>query len=174
MKRLGMSILAASMLAAFAGGAQAQSAAQSNEPARTAAARSGSVDFLSGGVSLEARQELAAQAKQYNLHLEFAYAPEGEYLSEVQVDIADSRGNNVLSTRTQGPWLLAKLPAGNYTVTAKFGDTVRKQQVNVGAGKRHLVMRFPAKVETMTTEGGPHPMVGGAPGSMQVVEVGQR
>ena len=166
MKRLGMSLVAASFLAAFAGATQAQSA---GEPARVASARSGSADFLSGGVSLEARQQLAAQAGQYNLHLEFAYAPEGEYLSEVQVDIADSRGNNVLSTRTQGPWLLAKLPAGTYTVSAKFGDTVRKQQVSVGGGKRHLVMRFPAKVEGMATHGGPHPTGDGAAGSMQVV-----
>ena len=137
----------ASSIAAFAGVAGAQSP-QSTQAARSDTSRSAAgVEFTSGGVGLAARQQLAAQSNQYNLHLEFAYAPEGEYLSEVQVDIVDSRGNEVISTTTEGPWLLAKLPPGNYTVKARYGDVSRTQQVSVGGGKRHLVVRFPATVE---------------------------
>jgi hypothetical protein len=122
--------------------------AQSSQPARPDASHSASgVEFTSGGVGLAARQQLAAQSGQYNLQLEFAYAPEGEYLSAVQVDIADARGNNVLSTVTDGPWLMAKLPAGSYTVKAQFGGQTRSQQVKVGPGKHRVVMRFPASVE---------------------------
>jgi hypothetical protein len=137
-------LIIASSLAAYGGLAQAQT----SPAVRSATATSG-VSFMTGGVGLVARQELASQAGQYNLHLEFAYAPEGEYLSEVQVDINDARGNNVLSTRTDGPWLLARLPAGSYTVKASYGSVTRTQQVAVGGGKRHLVMRFPASVENM-------------------------
>jgi hypothetical protein len=122
--------------------------AQSGQPAGSAASHSASgVEFTSGGVGLAARQQLAAQAGQYNLQLEFVYAPEGEYLSAVQVDVADARGNNVLSTVTEGPWLMAKLPAGSYTVKARFGGETRTQQVKVGSGKHRVVMRFPASVE---------------------------
>lgn len=109
-----------------------------------AAERAGDVAFTSGGVSLGARQALLAEAGQYNLHLEFAAAPEGEYLSDVDVDVVDARGRNVLSTRTQGPWLMAKLPAGNYGITARYGGTTRSQSVVVGQGRRHAVIRFPA------------------------------
>jgi len=141
-------LIIASSLAAFGTLAQAQSTQMNRSETRSAAGAAG-VEFTSGGVGLAARQQLASQSGQYNLHLEFAYAPEGEYLSEVQVDINDARGNSVLSTRTDGPWLLARLPAGNYTVKASFGNVTRTQQVNVGGGKRHLVMRFPAQVENM-------------------------
>ena len=115
-----------------------------------AAAQSGSgagVDFVSGGVGLMARQEMQSQAGQYNLHLEFAAAPEGEYVSDVVVSIVDSKGSNLLSTRTQGPWLMARLPAGTYTVNARYGGSTRQQQLTVGGGRKHFVMRFPQSRE---------------------------
>jgi hypothetical protein len=105
-------------------------------------AERGGVPFTSGGVGLEARQQMLAKASQYTLHLEFAEATDGEFVSGVEVTIASARGN-LLSTRTDGPWLLAQLPPGSYTVTARYGGNVRQQQVSVGQGRRHLVMRFP-------------------------------
>jgi hypothetical protein len=148
-------LLVASSFALAGSLAQAQpSQPAGSGPAPSDTSRSASgVEFLSGGVGLNARQQLAAQSSQYNLQLEFAYAPEGEYLAGVQVDIADTRGNSVLSTTTDGPWLMAKLPAGTYTVKARFGDATRSQQVNVGPGKRRVVMRFPASVEQNPTAG---------------------
>jgi hypothetical protein len=114
-------LIIASSIAAFGSLAQAQSSPMS----RGADTRSASgVEFKSGGVGLLARQELASQSSQYNLHLEFAYAPEGEYL------------------------------AGSYTVKASVGAVTRTQQVTVGGGKRHLVMRFPAQVENMANRSG--------------------
>jgi len=107
----------------------------------------GSVPFTTGGVGLEARQQMLAQAGQYNLHLEFAEAAGGEYVSGVEVTIASIRGGNVLSTRTDGPWLLAQLASGTYTVAARYAGNVVQQQVSVGEGRRHLVMRFPRAVD---------------------------
>lgn len=125
-------ILLAASLLAFGAGASAQ------------AAQGGGVDYISGGVSLDARHAMLGQVGPYNLHLEFAAAPEGEYLSDVDVSVVDARGHNVLQTRTNGPWLFARLPAGTYSVTAKAAGATRTQQVTVGGGRRHLVMRFPA------------------------------
>jgi hypothetical protein len=149
--RIAMTLVAAA-LAAGAGLTQAQT---SSSAGSTAAAGSG-VEFTTGGVGLDARQALANQAGQYNLHLEFAAVPAGEYLSAVDVTITDARGTEVLKTRTDGPWLLARLPAGNYSVTARYGSSVQRQQVSVGGGKRHLVVRFPAAAEQIagaTTSG---------------------
>lgn len=128
-------LVAASMLA-FGAGASAQAA--------QAAQGSGSVDYISGGVSLDARHAMMGQVGPYNLHLEFAAAPEGEYLSDVDVNVANARGESVLQTRTTGPWLFARLPAGTYSVTAKAAGATRTQQITVGGGRRHLVIRFPA------------------------------
>lgn len=141
-------IVLASSLAAFGGLAQAQTG-QAGSTSASASSASG-VEFTSGGVGLASRQQLAAQSGQYNLHLEFTYAPQGEYLAAVQVDIRDAKGSSVLSTTTDGPWLLARLPAGSYTVKATAGGVTRTQQVNVGPGKRHLVVRFPASAANET------------------------
>lgn len=111
-----------------------------------AAEQSGRIDYVSGGVSLPARDALLAQARdqRYNLHLEFVAAPAGEYLADVQVTITDARGSQILSTRTEGPWLFARVPPGSYKVTARYGDTSRTQALGVGEGRHRIVMRFPA------------------------------
>ena len=142
-------LIVASWMLALGGAAHAQSG--DGSPMRTASG----IEYVTGGVGLQSRQQLAAQAGQYNLQLEFAYGPQGEYLADVQVDITDAKGASVLSTRTDGPWLLAKLPAGTYTVKASFGDVTRTQKVNVGAGKRRLVMVFPASVSKQDVASSP-------------------
>jgi len=121
------------------------------------AERAGSIPFTTGGVGLEARQQMLSQASQYNLHLEFAETADGEYVSGVEVTIASARGGSVLSTRTDGPWLLAKLAPGSYTVTARYGGDVRQQQVSVGEGRRHLVMRFRQAAEQVAGDLGTTP-----------------
>ena len=144
LNRESLTVLVVASSFALAGGlAQAQS--DPSARSQTSSSASG-VEFTSGGVGVSARQQLAAQSDQFNLQLVFAYAPEGEYLAAVKVDIADARGKNVLSTTTDGPWLLARLPAGSYTVKAQFGDVTRTQQVSIGPTKRRVVMRFPASV----------------------------
>ncbi|MCC7079695.1 MAG: carboxypeptidase regulatory-like domain-containing protein [Burkholderiales bacterium] len=146
MNRTSFVVLALVSPIALAGGiARAQ---PSEQPARSNASQSAAgVAFTSGGVGIAAREQLAAHASQYNLKLVFAYAPEGEYLAAVQVDIADQRGTTVLSTLTEGPWLMAKLPAGTYTLKARFGGVTRTQQIHAGPGMQRIVVRFPASVE---------------------------
>jgi hypothetical protein len=114
-----------------------------------AAERTGGAEYISGGVGFGAREAMRAQAGQYNLHLEFVAGASGEYLSDVEVNVADARGNNVLSTRTEGPWLFARLPAGSYAVTVRYGGSTRTQHVNVGSGRTHVVMRFSSLDEHM-------------------------
>jgi len=80
----------------------------------------GSVQFLSGGIGqTEARAFIAAE-KSYPLTLEFVQSaqPHAEYLADVHVLIRNAAGQTVLDTEAQGPFLLARLPAGHYTVEA--------------------------------------------------------
>lgn len=142
--------VAASSFVAFAGLASAQS----SQPASRDTGRTASgVEFTTGGVGITARQQLAEQAGRYNTRIEFAFGPEGEFLAGVDVEISDARGNTVLSTTTDGPWLLAKLPSGRYTVKASFGGVTRTQQINVGGGTNRVVVSFPASVEQQGVAG---------------------
>ena len=98
----------------------------------------GGVTYVSGGVGAESIDQLSAIAKDFNLKLVFALKS-GDYLSGVRVAIANTAGKSMLSTTTDGPWLLTKLPAGNYQIVATFAGTAVTRQIAVGAANLSVV-----------------------------------
>ena len=96
--------------------------------------QSGPVIFVSGGVDDASLDRMKSMVPGFNVKMVFALNS-GAFLSDVNVTIADARGNQVLQTRTEGPWLLAKLPAGTYQVVATEGANVTRRTVTVGSGK---------------------------------------
>lgn len=101
---------------------------------------SGEVPFLTGGVGLEERDALRAKSGEYNLKLGFART-DGAYLGAVNVGITDSRGRQVLSTETDGPWILAKVRPGRYHVKATANERTVSRDVTVsGRGQKSLTL----------------------------------
>jgi len=99
---------------------------------------SGRATFISGGVEETSAERLAALATGFNLKLPFA-AKDGHYLSEVAVQFEDARNTKVLETVSEGPFLFARLGAGNYPVTTIYGDIPSKRVTPVWAtGRRDL------------------------------------
>jgi len=72
-----------------------------------------SVESLSTGVSAAER----VAHKDYSLLMMFSKST-GPYLANITVEVKDAKGEVVLATTSTGPWLFAKLPAGDYTVVA--------------------------------------------------------
>lgn len=106
------------------------------------AQRSAEADIVSGGIGVNAREELAAKARDYPLKLVFALASR-EYLSDVDVEIAG--GGRKLTHRAEGPWLFARLPAGQYTIRATFNGNTQTKIVAVGAkGQKVVNFLWPA------------------------------
>lgn len=101
----------------------------------------GEITFVSGGIGSCEAQEMRRLAGQYPLGLVFVQknAMAESFLASIPVEITDTKGNKVLSTTSTGPILLAKLPPGRYTVTAKYNDIVKSQQVVVSRKHRELV-----------------------------------
>jgi hypothetical protein len=116
------------------------------------AAKAGSnVQAISGGVSLNARDNLRAQERDANAKLVFALNT-GNYVSDVHVKVMDSKGNVVIDDVSNGPWVLAKLPAGTYTATATYNGKPITQKFTVGkSGLRTAHFRWPASVEAIGT-----------------------
>jgi hypothetical protein len=102
----------------------------------------GSVTYVSGGVGQEESQAFEAAAAQYPLALEFAikHAPRAKYTANVHVIVTDTQGARVLDTHSDGPFLLAKLPAGRYTVTAERQQQTLTRTVHVASHKPTHVM----------------------------------
>jgi hypothetical protein len=102
--------------------------ANSDESVQTA----GRVSYVSGGVGTTSIDHLSSLARDFNLKLVFALKS-GDYVSGVKVAIADATGKQLLDTTSEGPWFLAKLPAGNYQIVATFAGKAEKRTIAVGA-----------------------------------------
>lgn len=108
---------------------------------KLAAAQPGSVSFVSGGVGDEDAQRMKQLRSEYPLELLFVTRGNpNQYLSAVKVQIVDKGGKAVLDTTSDGPFLLAKVPPGRYSISADNEGSVKRQTVQVGGGKTQRVM----------------------------------
>lgn len=143
MERIGQRGCTSRVMAAVAFAALAIGTASANPlPIR----HEGAVSFVTGGVGQDEAQALRAQSSQWPLAMEFAQR-EGhhdDYLADVDVQVRDTRGQEVLHTRTDGPFLLAKVPAGRYDVTATADGKTQHRTVEVGRHPVHMVLVWPS------------------------------
>jgi len=100
--------------------------------------------YVSGGVGKDEAAKLLALQTSFNLKLLFTLV-EGNYLADVGVVISDAASKKVIEHTAEGPFFMANLPAGPYTVAATHeGRTVtRKVQVG-GKGLRTEHLRWPS------------------------------
>jgi hypothetical protein len=96
------------------------------------------VSYVSGGVGTASIDRLNTLAGGFNLKLVFA-GKSGAYLTDVRVNIADSKGRTLLDIVSEGPWFLAKLPTGDYKLSASFAGNVVRQHVSIGPEKLKTV-----------------------------------
>jgi len=67
----------------------------------------------------------------------------GEYLGAAEVSLTQN-SEAIISVRCSGPWLLLRLPPGNYEVTASVENVSKTGRVTVPmTGQGRLVLRFP-------------------------------
>jgi hypothetical protein len=120
----------------IAGGAVNQAAAEGNVLPIAQTEHQG-IPYLSGGASLDMREQLDAVSKNYSLKLVFA-SQNGEYVSNITVGISDRTGKKVLDAVSNGPWFFCKLPPGKYTVTVTMMGKQKQNRVNIGKGQSTL------------------------------------
>lgn len=105
------------------------------------------VEYLSGGVGIDAQDRINERAKEFNLKLVFTLT-EGNYVADVGVAVRDSKGRTVVEDTAEGPFFLAKLPAGQYTVAATYEGRTVTRKLQVGKGLRTEYLRWPSNPET--------------------------
>ena len=101
------------------------------------------ITYVNGGVGQEEQSAMRAQRSDYNLQLTFATNQTGAFRSDVQVDIADARGSNLLSVANAGPMFFAKLPPGTYRISAAAeGKTFKRTVKLAGNGAREMTLHW--------------------------------
>ncbi len=108
----------------------------------------GEVTFVSGGIGEDEQHAMQAMRGDYNLNLLFSIQGSGEYLSDVKVQVADSTGNTVLESVSDGPMLFAKLKPGRYAIAVdREGQVVRKKATISGTKRTSLIFTWPQNEE---------------------------
>jgi hypothetical protein len=82
-------------------------------------------------------------ASEYPLELDFI-GPGNVFRAGVRVVIKDRAGAIVLDARSDGPILLARLPDGDYTISAGDAGEVETRHVAVSRGK-HATLVFTSR-----------------------------
>jgi hypothetical protein len=98
------------------------------------------IETVCTGIDSDSRDDPRWAA--YSLRLEFA-AGSRAYVSDETVGVTG--GGTTLQVRCPGPWLLAKLPAGKYSVVATVeGGATKTANVSVPkSGQLRAVLHFP-------------------------------
>ncbi|APA87723.1 carboxypeptidase-like regulatory domain-containing protein [Paraburkholderia sprentiae WSM5005] len=147
--RIASTLLAAAFTLVQAGVAVAQTSAPetASEIHRTGmppTQQQGDISFVTGGVGRDESTALRQARRQWPLSLQFT-GPGASYVADVQVQVAKAGGTAVLDTTSHGPYLLARLPPGRYTVSATYSGVTRRQSVNVrGNGSARATFAFPS------------------------------
>jgi hypothetical protein len=105
--------------------------------AATPAPTQGPIQYLCGGVGEGSRQQLLAQAPNFNLGFWMVKGPRGAYLADVPVTI--KKGNQIVAQFTaEGPVCYLKVPAGTYTIEGQHDGQVRTIKVRTGSKAYYL------------------------------------
>ena len=100
------------------------------------------VSYINGGVGQEEQSAMRAQRADYNLLLTFATKQSGAFRSDVQLDILDAKGANVLSVANTGPMFYARLPNGTYRISAAAEGKVFKRTVKIGGAAKEMTLHW--------------------------------
>ncbi len=101
----------------------------------------GNVSYISGGVGKDESDAMKQAESRYPLVLEFSEhaTAKGDFVADVNLTVEDASGNAVLTTSSAGPFVLANLPNGKYTVKADEHGKTHVRHVTVTNGKTERV-----------------------------------
>jgi hypothetical protein len=106
--------------------------------------REGEITYLSGGIGHDEAQAMKRAAGQYPLELVFVQrdGKKENYLADMPVRIVDAKGAVVFEGVSDGPYFLAQLPTGSYTVSTKWDAWSFSRHVNVGKMHERVVFAW--------------------------------
>lgn len=111
---------------------------------------SGDVSYVTGGIPYEQLPAFTAARGQFPLNIE-VYERDGAknaFTADAEVKlVAAKSGDVVLEATTQGPYLWAKVPPGQYKLQTTLNGKMKESRVSVGSGNAkptRAIVVFPA------------------------------
>ena len=93
------------------------------------------IAFENGGWSIDSADAIKGRAGQFPVMLVFAWT-EGSYLSDVNVQVVNGKGDRLLSLNNLGPLVLIDLPKGDYMINVERNGKPQSRRVSVGSNTR--------------------------------------
>lgn len=110
----------------------------------------GSVEYVSGGIGKDESTAMKSVEKQWPLSMEFAENQGGhaDYVAGVDVVVRDASGRTALQATTDGPFMMAQLPPGRYTIEASLNGNTKRESVTIkGGAPAHATFVWPADTD---------------------------
>lgn len=115
----------------------------------------GAVSYVTGGTCSDEVKFMKSIASQFPLEIVMVES-EGNreiYIADVHITLTNSEQKQVLDVVTEGPFLLVKLPDGDYQVTASFRGIEQTKKVAIHQAKhRRIVFVWQAEEEQAVAE----------------------
>jgi hypothetical protein len=94
----------------------------------------GAIAYMSGGIGQDEARAMRREASRYPLEVLFVQksGKRDEFLADMPVTIKDANGRVVFRGRSSGPYFLAKLPPGRYTIASRSAGRALTRHVKVG------------------------------------------
>ncbi len=99
------------------------------------------IEYWTGGAGMESRE----LAPDHNTAIQF-FAQDGSFLSEIWFTLYDANGEQLIQGMTSGPWLVADLPDGEYSLRAQRMATGDEEGIRFTVSNNRsqlLGVRFP-------------------------------
>ncbi len=106
----------------------------------------GGIPYVTGGVGDRQQAMLESHYDDYSFKLvNVSDAERSGYVADVEVWIMNDDGDKILHTNVNGPWLIADLPEGSYSLKAAFGGDTHNHDFTVSDDEsRRLVLTWDA------------------------------
>jgi hypothetical protein len=112
---------------------------------------SGGVSYVTGGVAEDEANAFKQARGDYPLSVELVQRSGGknEYTADALVQVTDMAGNVVFNARAEGPFMLVRMPPGQYKVRGTLNNrSVESAPVTVGAqGGAQATVVFPPRTD---------------------------
>jgi len=83
------------------------------------------IAIMYGGIGKPERKLIEKLGKDYNLKLVFIALPRKKYLSNVEVNIINEKGQKIVKVISKGPLFYAKIPSGIVTIKTIYKGKVK-------------------------------------------------